>query len=607
MAPGNSKEKRLTRLGADLADSDMEMVDLSGTEYVNEINLFTVRVLSKNTIDLDDFLGTEMEPEVEVGPGKKRQFPGIITGARFAGLEQFGYVYEFQLRPWLWMLGYRVNSRIFHETSTQEIISQICNETLGRGSDIEMSTSNGTSPREYVVQYNESDLTFVRRLMEEEGINFHFQLSSGKQKLVLTDGPSDFKDAVVSSVSFNASDRATIVSTQTFQTFSDQRKITSGQFKTSDYDFTKPRTSLEVTVNKARGYDGSDFEVYRYPGDYLTEGDGKRLAKRRMEAVRTSDSLVEAMGYAPGLAAGTLMTLSDAADKASNGSYAVLQAQHEFTSNSYRSGGGGQGGGRGYSGRYVLTKASNPVAPEMNTPRPRVLGPQTAVVTKGPEGNDDPHSRIKVKFHWDTSAESMYCRVAHLWAGNAWGAVFIPRVGMEVVVEFLHGDINQPIITGCVYNGVNPPPWKLPNEHTISGIKTTTMGGSGFNELSFDDKAGEEKVNIHAQKDYVATIENDSTKKIGGNFKTEITGTRTVNVTQASKLTSNDSVRIEATNKIELVVGTSKLVLTQQGATLDGISIKLSATGDLKTTGLVAEHSGSGSLAISAPIVRINS
>jgi type VI secretion system secreted protein VgrG len=608
MAPGNSKEKRLTRLGADLADSEMEMVDFSGTEYVNEINLFTVRVLTKDTIDLDEFLGTEMEPEVEVSPGTRRQFPGIITGARFAGLEQVGYVYEFQLRPWLWLLGYRVNSRIFHEMTVQDIIRQICNETLGRGGDIDMPTSHGTRLREYVVQYNESDLDFIRRLMEEEGINFHFALSAGRQRLVLTDGPADFKDAAVPDVSFNASDRATIVAGQTFQAFSDQRKITSGQFKTSDYDFKNPKSSLEVTVSKTRGYDSSEFEVYRYPGDYVTEGEGKALANRRMEAVRTSDSVVEAMGYAPGLAAGTLMTLSDAADSASNGSYAVLQAQHQFSSNSYRTGaGGGQAGGRGYSGRYILTKASNPVAPEMKTPRPRVLGPQTAVVTMGPEGNSDPHSRIKVRFHWDISAESMYCRVAHLWAGNAWGAVFIPRVGMEVVVEFLHGDINQPIITGCVYNGANPPPWQLPGDHTVSGIKTTTMGGSGFNELSFDDKAGEEKVNIHAQKDYISTIENDSTKKIGGNFKTEITGTRTVNVTQASKLTSNDSVRIEATNKIELVVGTSKLVLTQQGATLDGISIKLSATGDLKTTGLVSEHSASGSLAISAPIVRINS
>lgn len=607
MAPGNSKAKRLTRLGAGLTDSGMEMIDFSGTEYVNEINLFTVRVLTKDTVDLDTFLGTEMEIEVEVAPEKKRQFPGMVTGARFAGLEQFGYVYEFQLRPWLWLLSYRVNSRIFHEQSTLDIIRKICNETLGRGGDIEVHTRFGQKPREYTVQYNESDLNFVRRLLEEEGINFHFKLSSGAQKMVLTDGPADFTQADVAEVTFNATDRAIIVARQTFQTFSDQRKMTPGGFKTSDYDFKNPKTALEVTETHSRGYEGSEFEVYRYPGIYTQEPDGKARAKRRIEALRTGDSVVEAMGYAPGLSAGSLMTLKEAADAKANGSYAVLQAQHEFSANSYRTGSGGGGGGRGYSGRYVLTKATNPIAPESQTPPPRVIGPQTAVVTMGPEGNSDPHSRIKVKFHWDTSAESMYCRVAHLWAGNSWGAVFIPRVGMEVVVEFLHGDINHPIITGCVYNGVNPPPWKLPSEHTISGIKTTTMSGSGFNELSFDDKAGAEKFTIHAQKDYLSTIENDSTKKVGGNFKTEITGTRTVNVTQASKLTSNDSVTIEATNKIELIVGSSKLTLTQQGVTIEGMNVEVNATAQLKTNGLMAQHNASANLAIQAAIVRINS
>lgn len=605
---GNSQTGRLSQMSTVLGESALSLLDLHGVEYVNELNQFTVRAVGLHPVNLDDLLGTEMEVEVEIDPTVRRYFRQVVASARCLNSEENNYVYEFQLRPWLWLLGHRVNSRIFKDISVIDIILQVCNEALGRGGDIDVQTSLGADVQEYVVQYNESDLTFVRRLLEECGINFHFLMEKGREQLVLSDEADSFPMALISDVHYSPQDTAGIVKRQTFQTMGDERQITPGSFRTTDYNFKTPSASMEASQTKAGNYNASSFEVYRYPGGYLDGGGGQTVSKRRMKALKTQEALVRASGYAPGLAAGSRTTVSDAADSAANGIYAVLEARHDYSPHSYRSGSGSvSSDGRGYNGQYVLTKASNPIAPMQVTERPRVMGPQTAIVVQGPEDNPDPYNRVKVQFYWDTSASSMFCRVAHLWAGNSWGSVFVPRVGMEVVVDFLHGDVNYPIITGCVYNQNNLPPWQVTNEYSVSGIKTEIMGGSGYNEFSFDDKAGDEKVRIHAQKDYISNIENDSTKTVGGNFKTDITGTRTVTVTQASKLTSQDSITIEATNQIQLIVGSSKITLSQQGVTIEGVNVEATATAQLKTTGLTAQHGASVDLSIQSAIVRINS
>lgn len=610
MASVNSQENRITKLKTSVGDTTLTLLDFSGYEYVNELNQFTVRALTKEPIELDDLLGKDVQIDIEPGEGLKRSIHQTVSAARMAGLEQDGYVYEFELRPWYWLLSHRVNCKIFPEnTSLADIIRSICNEALGRGQDVVFQTSALDTQREYTVQYNESDLDFIRRHLEDHGVNFHCKMESGGHKWVLSDQNSAFAMTSPSNVDYNPTDKAAISTVQGFETMSDTRRVTSGAFRTSDYNFKQPRTQMEATHNTRRAYDNSGFEVYRFPGDYLENGTGRNHSRRRMEALRTQDSVMRATGFAPGLAAGTRFVLGKAAKADENNTYVVLQAFHQFSSNTYRSGGGGGGGGgRGYRGQYVVTKEANPVAPTATTARPQVIGPQTAEVVLGPEGNDDEHNRIRVRFFWDAEGRSMPCRVAQLWAGKGWGANFVPRVGMEVVVEFLHGNIDYPIVVGCVYNGVNASPYPFPGSHTQSGFKSESMGGSGFNELSFDDAGGSEKFNIHAQKDYLSTIENDSIKKIGNDAKTEISGTRTVTVTGDSTLKSTSgSVKIEASTQIELVCGSSKITMTPQQITISSTNVEVKATAQLKTTGLKAEHGATVDLAIQSAIVRINS
>lgn len=611
----NSQSGRISQVRTPLGNDVLTLLDFSGVEYVNDLNQFRVRALSLEPVNIDQLLGKQMQVDVETG-GVERHFHQIVFSARYAGHEQGGHVYEFELRPWMAMMERRITSRVFHHMSVMDIVLKIFDEYAGLpGAKRKDLTGESYPEMEFTVQFNESDLNFTRRLLEEFGINFHVKMEDNSHTVVLTKGGDAFDRASPAAVEFNPSERATMSSRQTFESMSDQRQVTPGAIRMVDYDFTKPTASMDVNHSHQRSYQGSTYEVYEYPGGFDDPSKGTALARRRMDALRTRDSLVRGTGHAPGLGAGMRCTIGGAADDAANGEYAVLQASHHFSSNTYRSGGGR--GGRGYHGEYLLTRSSQPIAPDRATPRPRIYGPQVAVVTTGAENVVDEYGRIRVCFPWDPDAtESVPCRVAQMWAGNGWGSVFIPRSGMEVIVQFVNGDVDHPLVTGCVYNGQNAPPWALPDKKAVSGIKTTTMDGSGYNELSFDDTAGAEKVTMHSQHDFSSTVLNnalvdvkvDSTKKVGGNQKTDIEGTSTVTVTKTSKLASTTAdVKIEAATKIELVCGTSKITMTPEKITIASTNIEVSATALLKTAGLKADHGATVDLAIQSAIVRINS
>lgn len=612
MPPVNSQSDRYALLKTPLGADTLALLDFSGTEYVNDINSFRARAIAQERVDLDQLLGKQMQVDVSTGT-TTRSFHQLCFSARYAGHEQGGHAYEFEMRPWIWMMSRRVTSRIFEQKTVIDIVNELYGEYAGLpGAGINILTSRQFPQLEYTVQYNESDLTFMRRLLEEYGVNFHIKMEDGSHSLVLTDSIDSFDMARPSTATYNPSNRAAISSDLILTSWADQRQVTSGAIRSADYDFQRPSNGLDTQDRHGRGYQGADYEVYEYPGGYPDQGVGNDLMRRRMAALRSNDQLVRTDGNIASAAAGTRIQVTGAAEAGANGTYAVLQASHHFGSNVYRSGAGGD---MGYHGDYLLTKESHPLAPARVTPRPIMQGPQTAVVSRGAEDVIDEYGRIWVTFFWDRNAHSMPCRVSQAWAGPQWGTVFIPRVGMEVIVEFLHGDPDNPIITGCVYNGENMPPWPLPAKKQVSGIKTQTMGGSGYNELSFDDTAGSEQIVMHAQKDLNATVLNnalndikvDNTKKVGGNQTTTIQGTQSVTVTKSSTLTSNDSIKIEATNKIELVCGMSKITMTPQKVTITAISIEASATADIKTTGLTAQYGATVDLAIQSAIVRINS
>lgn len=616
-----TQQNRIGRLLTPLPDDTLVLQEFSGTEFVNDISSFRIRaVAAEKPVDLDKLLGQPMTVDFATLHGL-RYFNMTVFSARYLGNERDNHFYEFELRPWIWAMARRETSRIFHKMKIDEIITKVLEDYRSlTGATHEFKLQASLPQLEYTVQYRETDLNFVRRLLEEYGINFHIRMSDSSQTLVMSDNTDGFATVAGPSRPFIPNAGHHEGDAEHFHTWLAQRMVTTGAVRMQDYDFKRPSVALEVTQNDEKGYENASFESYDYPGRYIQTADGNMLAKRRLEANRTADATVRADGNLLSLGAGMVFTLCDHEVRSENGKYVCLSAHHHFVDGGYRSGGGQSAR---YDGYYSLTKEASPIAPERITPRSIVRGPQTAVVVDGADGRVDEWGRIIVRFHWDTNAESMRCRVSQMWAGAQWGTVFIPRAGMEVIVEFLEGDPDRPIVVGCVYNATNMPPYPLPDKKQVSGIKTTTMGGSGYNELIFDDTAGAELIRIHGQKDLEVTIENDETHVIKNDSKHTITGNRTdvikknesttvqgnrtvtVSGTETTKVTKKIAISSDA--EIEIKVGPSMITLSPTGIKITAVKVEILASAELSTNGsAMAKHTAGGVLQIQSPLVTIN-
>ncbi|MGL6211283.1 MAG: type VI secretion system Vgr family protein, partial [Paracoccaceae bacterium] len=606
-----TQDARICTLLTPLPENTLVLQEFSGTEFINDISMFRVRaVAEKKPVDLDALLGCPMRVRVETKHGK-RWFNLTVFSARYLGNETTNHFYEFELRPWYWALSKRENSRIFHDKTIEDIIGTVLREYAGlQYSDHKFAVQGGLPTLEYVVQYRETDLAFVRRLLEEYGLNFHLKMEENKQTLIMSNSNDGFVTVPGPARPFVPVAGVHEANTEHLHTWLGQRMVTTGRVRMTDNDFKKPKTGLEVKSEDTKGYANSSFESYDYPGRYLETGDGTSLVERRMAAYRTQDATVRADGYLMSLGAGMIFALSEHTTASENGNYVCLSAHHHFVDGGYRSGGNTSAR---YDGYYSLTKEASPIAPERVTPRGYMRGPQTAVVVNGGDSEVDEYGRIVVKFHWDTSAQSMKCRVSQMWAGPNWGTIFIPHVGMEVIVEFLNGDPDYPVVTGCVYNAAMMPPYPLPDKKLVSGVKTRNT-----NELTFDDNDGAEKIYIHARKDLEIMVENDESQEIRNNSKREITGTRTdkinkteditvvgartvtVKSTETKKVTS--TLSISSDTKIELKVGGSSITIDPTGIKITAVKIEILASAQLETNGsAMAKHTAGGVMQIQAP------
>ncbi len=613
MAEANSSSKHKSRLNLPPGTTPMELIDISGTESVNELNKFFVRGVATTPVDLSKLVGKPLSVQIALPADKLRYINLVCISGRYAGEDNKGLIYELELQPWFWLASKRVNSRIFHKKTVRQILAEVMGEYAAPGTRLEDKLGGNYPELEYTVQFMETDLDFMRRMMEEFGINFHVSMAKDSHTMVLTDNNQSFPMGQTEAFDYNPNESVQILGDEYLSTMYASQQITTGAVRMMDYNFKTSTASMEVRESISRNYEGSGKENYEYPGRYLSASDGKELARRRIHGNRMPDLLAHAAGQAISMSAGTRIKVQKHADKSLDGTYVVISASHHYSANSYRT--GAKKGVDTYRGDYVLVKDANPVAPQRVTPSPRMSGPQTAVVVEGAEGSIDKFGRIWVSFHWDRAGKSLPCRVAQTWAGPAWGTVFIPRVGMEVVVEFLNGDPDQPLITGCVYNDKNMPPWSLPDKKAVSGMKSTTMGGSGYNEFSIDDTAGAEKIVIHGQFNMDTTIENDvttliknnSTKTIKVDEVHNVDGTQKITVKGTSKKHADQDLTITSTTKIELAVGTTKITLTPTGIKISAAQIELAATALLKTAGLKAEHGATADLSITSAMVRINS
>ncbi|MBC9246831.1 type VI secretion system tip protein VgrG [Paracoccus sp. 11-3] len=508
---------RVGKLTTSVGPDALALLRFDGADHLNDLFEFRVAALAiDGAIDFDKLIGTHATVEIEGREGT-RVFDGIVTQARWAGASENGHRYDLVLRPWLWLAGRRKNQKIFHEKTVVQILQQIFAEYSALGDPtLEIKLSEDYPVLEYTVQYRESDLNFVRRQMERHGISFHFRHDKGSHTLVLTDDVLSHE--TIGQRPFRTYDGHHQASEEHFWEWSPERNLTTGAVRLIDYNFKSPSAVMEVNRMGDAGYALGQLESYEYPGDYADESAGRNSARLRVNQERGGDRRNRAVGDVLSLGAGMVFELTGDPVPGTGQRYLCLSANYNFVSEAYGSG-GAESDGYSFSGSYTLMPDTAPMAAPKRIPAPVVEGPQTAVVVGDGEIDCDEFGRILVRFHWDLEdARSMRCRVAQNWAGNGLGGVVIPRIGMEVVVDFIDGSPDKPIVTGCVVNGSNGNIYGLPAGKTKSGFKTKTHEGAGFNELSFEDANGAEKIFLHAQKDVERFIkDNDSTFVEGGN------------------------------------------------------------------------------------------
>lgn len=493
------------------------LVAFNGQEGLSTLSRFTVSLKCKrHDIEAARMLGQNVTVRVEAAKGKPRYFNGYIT--RWSGVDEIhdtqvggkktkAYVYEATVSPWLWFLTRSANCRIFQKMSVPDILDEVF-KAHGALASVKKQLQGSYRSWEYCVQYRETDFNFVSRLMEQEGIYYFVDHANGKHTLTLVDRVSAHKAFPgYDEIRFDEEDRE---GGEQFDQWQSTHEIQTGRYVASDYNYREPRTLIEDTAQKRPGHPYGEFEFYDYPAEVDNPGEAKQAAGLRIEELHAQHHTFAAAGNVRGLQPGCSFKLAAHPVAAFNDKHLVVSASYRSTGNADSSSGGETFSFRCTVGAIPLKQQFRP--PRL-TPKPIVQGPQTAVVVgkAGEEIDTDPEGmgRIKVQFRWDRYGKadensSCWIRVAQPWAGNGYGAFALPRLGQEVIVEFLEGDPDCPIVTGSVYNGENKPPYSLPAEKTRWGIKSRSSKGGGaanLNELRFEDKKGAEEIYLHAEKD----------------------------------------------------------------------------------------------------------
>jgi type VI secretion system secreted protein VgrG len=532
-----TQKNRLVQVDSPLGGDVLLLQSLDGSEELGRLFHYQLELTSENSaVKFDQLLGKPMGLTLELHDGGKRYFHGIACSCRqTVGNGQYAG-YQVSLRPWLWLLTRTSDCRIFQNKTVPDIIKQVLRD-LGF-SDFEDSLSRSYREWEYCVQYRESSFDFVSRLMEQEGIYYYFRHEKARHVLVLADayGAHSTVDGYASVPFFPPEQQ--MRERDHFYDWQLAREVQPGSLALTDYDFQRPAASLEVRSSVSRSHGNADYPLFDYPGEYVQSKDGEHYARTRIEAIHTQFERVQLRGRARGLGSGHLFKLSGYERDDQNREYLVVGARYRIHQEPYET--GFADASEQFTSELDCMDASQAFRPLPLTPIPIVRGPQTALVV-GPGGEEiwtDQYGRVKVHFYWDRhdqSNENSSCwmRVSQAWAGKNWGAVHIPRIGQEVIVSFLEGDPDRPIITGRVYNAEQTVPYELPANATQSGIKSRSSKSgtpANFNEIRLEDKKGEEQLFIHAEKNQDIEVENDETHWVGHDRSKTIDNDETVHV-----------------------------------------------------------------------------
>lgn len=522
------QENRLIAISTPLSEDELALYKAEIIEDLARPFTIDVELISENhNISLDDLMGKNVT--VRLGTADDvRYFNGFVTEFhQLPNTDRYSR-YGAMIRPWFWLLKLSENCRIFQDKSYPDIIQEVF-DSLGF-SDYEIKLTGTYQPQEYVVQFNESDFNFVTRLMEQEGIYYYFEHTDGKHTFIMADDSSILSDQ--GNIPFyHAEDTSNQFNIEGISKWENYRKIKTGGIRLSDFDFETPSKNLEFVSTDPKTASLSSLEKFTYPGKYKERGMGSEYTRLLMEKENVAYETKIANSNVRTLFSGSHFSLKDHYRDDQNSQYLIthyrcnLQSD-EFLSNS------NQVDSEVFTSEFTAIPSTVVYRTQITATKPKMVGPQTAMVVgkAGEEIWTDKYGRVKVHFHWDRYGQadensSCWIRVAQTWAGKNWGQIQIPRIGQEVLIDFLGGDPDRPIIIGSVYNGTSMPPYDLPANATQSGIKTrSTKGGntSNFNELRFEDEKGKEELYMHAEKDYNSMVENCLSETIGNNKTTQV-------------------------------------------------------------------------------------
>lgn len=538
--PGSVRPVRILRVSSPAMPTmggqpALEPVSVEGDEGLSRLFTYTVTLATAEQPGYNDRQAANLPIKQLVGepfslhivldgrPGSNggvRHISGLVTRVRFLRLENRRALYEAVIEPWLTLATRSSDYRIFQNKTVLDIVREVLGEYKF---PLEVRATNTYPPRDFQVQYGETDHDFVLRLMHEWGLYFFFAHTEDNHTLVVVDemaAHAPFENAGYRTVPFHAAEDT--VREEHCDRFHACESLQSGRWVTDDFDFERPRARLQQVSAMPRKTAQNELERYRWPGDYTVEPEGELLVRRRMEEDGSHGERASGSGNLRAVVPGCLLTLERHPQSAANREYLVTDARLRLQEP------GETSGQETFECRvdFDLIPGHKVFrAPAPRAPKPRTAGPQTAIVT-GPAGREiwtDKYGRVKLSFHWNRYCSkdensSCWVRVSSPWAGTSFGGMHVPRIGQEVIVDFENGDPDRPIVTGRVYNADNMPPWKLPDNATQSGFLTrSSEDGSeaNANALRFEDRKGAEQVWLHAERNQDIEVEHDETHSVG--------------------------------------------------------------------------------------------
>jgi type VI secretion system secreted protein VgrG len=607
--PEYVQTRRLIAIDTALGKDVLLLQSFQGKEGISQLYHFQCECLSERTtfVEADKIIGEKVTITVYQVDSKPRFFNGIVSRFSLSRSDNRFNYYTLEMVPQLWLLTRTADCRIFQNKTCAEIIKEVLNKYTIEVED--QLAGAGSMKTEFCVQYRETDFNFISRLMEQFGISYYFKHNNSQHTMVLCGSNAAFKPCPDQP---KARYQGTLGGNEFDEDFVTgmvvMKEVRPGQYTVNDFNFETPMTTLLANV---AGIDKRKFEIYDYPGEYKTKGEGDQIAKLRILEEEASIEVIRGSSNCRPFFSGSKFTLQEHFHSKQNREYILTEIQHSASvGRTYQT--ASTGDVEHYLNYFTCIPSAVPFIPPRLTPRPIIQGPQTAIVV-GPAGEEiysDKYGRVKVQFHWDREGKydeksSCWIRVSQTWAGKKWGAVFLPRIGHEVIVEFLEGDPDHPLITGSVYNAVNMVPYTLPGEQTKSTIKSySSKGGGGFNEFRFEDKKGSEQIFIHGEKDLDVRVKNDVKEWTGRDTHLIVKRDQKEKIERNKHQTITGDLNVKVGGTISTEAGQDYQLKVKGGKYAVDAQTEVHLKG---LTNLVAESSTSLTIKVGGNFININS